>query len=221
MHSCLYFQSSLQHCFTFTMHSYYWTLWRTTVSSSLLLLLKHTVFFRWPLYQQMDDLLGAAAASIGIERSCEQRAAPAPAASHSSDSINTSAPAVVSPTEQLQPCTSDIKPRPTKRQRQRDQAPAWFQNYIQDQRQWQESFREERRQQFAVLERQNNERWTEGATYIRQGGHHVGHWPTRGPSHHKVMFRLLQELSADDLLHRHSPVATESGSVCDAFAVRT
>jgi len=21
-------------------------------------------------------------------------------------------------------------------------------------------------------------RWTEDATYIRQGGHHVGHWPT-------------------------------------------
>jgi len=21
-------------------------------------------------------------------------------------------------------------------------------------------------------------RWTEGASYIRQGGHHVGHWPT-------------------------------------------
>ena len=21
-------------------------------------------------------------------------------------------------------------------------------------------------------------RWTEGATYIQQGGHHVGHWPT-------------------------------------------
>jgi len=21
-------------------------------------------------------------------------------------------------------------------------------------------------------------RWTEGAAYIRQGGHHVGHWPT-------------------------------------------
>jgi len=20
--------------------------------------------------------------------------------------------------------------------------------------------------------------WTEGATYIRQGGHHIGHWPT-------------------------------------------
>jgi len=21
-------------------------------------------------------------------------------------------------------------------------------------------------------------RWTHGATYIRKGGHHVGHWPT-------------------------------------------
>jgi len=21
-------------------------------------------------------------------------------------------------------------------------------------------------------------RWTEGATYVRQGGHYVGHWPT-------------------------------------------
>jgi len=21
-------------------------------------------------------------------------------------------------------------------------------------------------------------RWTENATYVRQGGHHVGHWPT-------------------------------------------
>jgi len=20
--------------------------------------------------------------------------------------------------------------------------------------------------------------WTEGATYVQQGGHHVGHWPT-------------------------------------------
>jgi len=25
---------------------------------------------------------------------------------------------------------------------------------------------------------QTSRRWTEGATYIRQGGHHVGHWPT-------------------------------------------
>ena len=24
----------------------------------------------------------------------------------------------------------------------------------------------------------NVQRWTEGATYIRQSGHHVGHWPT-------------------------------------------
>ena len=25
---------------------------------------------------------------------------------------------------------------------------------------------------------QTSQSWTEGATYIRQGGHHVGHWPT-------------------------------------------
>ena len=30
----------------------------------------------------------------------------------------------------------------------------------------------------AVDASQNLRRWTEGATYIRQGGHHVGHWPT-------------------------------------------
>jgi len=26
--------------------------------------------------------------------------------------------------------------------------------------------------------RQTLWRWTEGATYILQGGHHIGHWPT-------------------------------------------
>ena len=30
----------------------------------------------------------------------------------------------------------------------------------------------------AVDVSQTLRRWTEGATYIRQGGHHVGHWPT-------------------------------------------
>jgi len=25
---------------------------------------------------------------------------------------------------------------------------------------------------------QSLRRWTEGATYVRQGDHHVGHWPT-------------------------------------------
>ena len=30
----------------------------------------------------------------------------------------------------------------------------------------------------ALLHSQTLWRWTEGATYIRQGGHHVGHWPT-------------------------------------------
>jgi len=31
---------------------------------------------------------------------------------------------------------------------------------------------------------QTRRRWTEGATYVRQGDHHVGHWPT-----FLVMFR--------------------------------
>ena len=30
----------------------------------------------------------------------------------------------------------------------------------------------------AVGVSQTLRRWTEGATYIRQGDHHVGHWPT-------------------------------------------
>jgi len=30
----------------------------------------------------------------------------------------------------------------------------------------------------ALLHGQTLRRWTEGATYIRQGGHQVGHWPT-------------------------------------------
>ena len=30
----------------------------------------------------------------------------------------------------------------------------------------------------AVGVSQTLRRWTDGATYIRQGGHHVGHWPT-------------------------------------------
>ena len=30
----------------------------------------------------------------------------------------------------------------------------------------------------AVGVSQTLRRWTEGATYIRQGGHHIGHWPT-------------------------------------------
>jgi len=29
-----------------------------------------------------------------------------------------------------------------------------------------------------VVFSQTLRRWTEDATYIRQGGHHVGHWPT-------------------------------------------
>ena len=43
----------------------------------------------------------------------------------------------------------------------------------------------------AVGVSQTLRRWTEGATYIRQGGHHVGHWPT---------FLVSSVLSADDLI---------------------
>jgi len=34
------------------------------------------------------------------------------------------------------------------------------------------------RHSIVVDVRQTLWRWTEGPTYIRQGGHHVGHWPT-------------------------------------------
>jgi len=34
------------------------------------------------------------------------------------------------------------------------------------------------RQSSIVSVSQTLRRWTEGATYVRQGGHHVGHWPT-------------------------------------------
>ena len=49
-------------------------------------------------------------------------------------------------------------------------------------------------------------RWTEGATYIRQGGHHIGHWPTflvtlSIPS---ITLNSLQEnLSVTLMLHIH------------------
>jgi len=36
---------------------------------------------------------------------------------------------------------------------------------------------------------QTMRRWTEGATYIQQGGHHVGHWPTFYP----VLFISLDQ----------------------------
>ena len=34
-------------------------------------------------------------------------------------------------------------------------------------------------------------RWTEGAAYIRQGGHHVGHWPTFLVYYYTVLYREL------------------------------
>ena len=43
-------------------------------------------------------------------------------------------------------------------------------------------------------------RWTEGATYVRQGGHHVGHWPTFLIAHIPAWFMLT-------LLHCISAIA--------------
>jgi len=56
-------------------------------------------------------------------------------------------------------------------------------------------------------------RWTEGATYIRQGGHHVGHWPTflwnrAGPTiiFSSCGFYLLSFLSSPNLSRRRLDV---------------
>jgi len=53
---------------------------------------------------------------------------------------------------------------------------------------------------------QTLQRWTEGATYIRQGGHHVGHWPTFlvTSSIPSITLNSLQEnLSVTLMLHIH------------------
>ena len=50
---------------------------------------------------------------------------------------------------------------------------------------------------------QTLQRWTEGATYIRQGGHHVGHWPTflACPSFdHTKLYRVGQKTGHLDFL---------------------
>jgi len=44
-------------------------------------------------------------------------------------------------------------------------------------------------------------RWTEGATCIRQGGHHVGHWPTFLVSSFFIVFP--SQLHAVDKAHQH------------------
>ena len=37
-------------------------------------------------------------------------------------------------------------------------------------------------------------RWTEGATYIRQGGHHVGHWSTYSSSFFFLLYLFFPRL---------------------------
>jgi len=44
-------------------------------------------------------------------------------------------------------------------------------------------------------------RWTEGATHIRQGGHHVGHWPTFWFFSVLVQCSRLRRLSVSFLAH--------------------
>ena len=58
---------------------------------------------------------------------------------------------------------------------------------------------------------QSLQRWTEGATYIRQGGHHVGHWRTflvRVSLHYTVWAYWSQ-------LCKHSSIITLSGRRAD------
>jgi len=52
-------------------------------------------------------------------------------------------------------------------------------------------------------------RWTQGATYIRQGGHHVGHWPTFWFSVLSIFLSCAQLASAD---HVQAFVIAESVS---------
>jgi len=46
-------------------------------------------------------------------------------------------------------------------------------------------------------------RWTEGATYIRKGGHHVGHWPTFLVVHVLPRFNYLFWHISMRSVHRH------------------
>ena len=58
-------------------------------------------------------------------------------------------------------------------------------------------------------------RWTEGATYIRQGGHHVGHWPTFLVCHTFTVYSsLLQWTTAVAYFHR---LSTETCRMCYYF----
>jgi len=45
-------------------------------------------------------------------------------------------------------------------------------------------------------------RWTEGTTYIWQGGHHVGHWPTFLVPHQLLLMRLTRACHPTVLINR-------------------
>ena len=46
-------------------------------------------------------------------------------------------------------------------------------------------------------------RWTDGDTYIRQGGHHVGHWPTF------LVFIILFKVALYSWMSDRIPIPTE------------
>jgi len=46
-------------------------------------------------------------------------------------------------------------------------------------------------------------RWTEGATYIWQGGHHVGHWPTFLVSHYLTILFISSGCSLTIVISWH------------------
>jgi len=53
----------------------------------------------------------------------------------------------------------------------------------------------------AVGVSQTLRRWTEGATYIRQGVHHVGHWPTFVVDLAFVAFKSFAVIGDFDITH--------------------
>jgi len=59
-------------------------------------------------------------------------------------------------------------------------------------------------------------RWTEGATYIRQGGHHVGHWPTFLVLLLLIVvtIRLHRNITYADAAYCYRPSSVVRRSVC-------
>ena len=57
-------------------------------------------------------------------------------------------------------------------------------------------------------------RWTEGASYIRQGNHHVGHWPTFLVSDWTVRFLVKSPRNQNTICLGDSIIAHAGGWTC-------